>query len=52
MTETLLLQNARLIDGLDDQPHERVSILVTGQRIRDVTREVGLDKNNRRWSCI
>jgi imidazolonepropionase-like amidohydrolase len=33
MAQTLLLQNARLIDGLTDQPRENVSILVTDDRI-------------------
>lgn len=36
MTQTLLLQNVRLIDGLADQPRENVSILVTGERITSV----------------
>ena len=39
MAQTLLLQNARLIDGLADQPRERVSILVTGERITAVEQE-------------
>ena len=39
MAQTLLLQNARLIDGLTDQPRERVSILVTGERITAVEQE-------------
>lgn len=37
MTQTLLFQHARLIDGLADQPREDVSILVTGERIATVT---------------
>src|SRR6266849_7864773 len=46
MAQTLLFQNARLIDGLTDQPREKVSILVTGERITaveqdDVTPPVG-----------
>ncbi len=38
MAQTLLLKNARLIDGLADQPQEGVSILVTGERITTVER--------------
>src|SRR2546422_9405122 len=33
MTQTLLFQNARLIDGIADQPREGMSILVTDERI-------------------
>ena len=36
MAQTLLLQNARLIDGLGDQPRTNVSILVAGDRITAV----------------
>lgn len=36
MAQTLLLQNARLIDGLADQPRANVSILVSGDRITAV----------------
>jgi imidazolonepropionase-like amidohydrolase len=36
MARTLLLQNARLIDGIGDQPRANVSILVTGDRITEV----------------
>lgn len=36
MVQTVLFQNARLIDGLADQPRERVSILVSGERITTV----------------
>lgn len=39
MAQTLLLQNARLIDGLADQPREKVSILVTGERIAAVEQD-------------
>jgi len=39
MAQTLLLQNARLIDGLTDQPREKVSILVTGERITAVEQD-------------
>lgn len=35
---TLLLKNARLIDGLADQPQTGMSILVTGERISKVER--------------
>jgi dihydroorotase-like cyclic amidohydrolase len=35
MTQTLL-KNARLIDGLADQPQERMSILIDGERIAKV----------------
>lgn len=38
MPHTLLLKNARLIDGLADQPQTRMSILVTGERISKVER--------------
>ena len=33
MAQSILFQNARLIDGLADQPREGISILVTGERI-------------------
>jgi len=36
VAQTLLLQNARLIDGLGDQPRTNVSILVAGDRITAV----------------
>lgn len=39
MAQTLLLQNARLIDGLTDQPREKVSILVSGERIAAVEQD-------------
>ncbi len=39
MAQTLLFQNARLIDGLADQPREKVSILVTGERITAVKQD-------------
>lgn len=39
MAQTILLQNARLIDGITDQPRERVSILITGERISKVEPE-------------
>jgi imidazolonepropionase-like amidohydrolase len=39
MAQTVLLQNARLIDGLADQPREKVSILVTGERITAVEQD-------------
>jgi len=39
MAQTLLLQNARLIDGLADQPREKVSILVSGERITAVEQD-------------
>ena len=37
MSQTLLFQNARLIDGLSDQPQDGVSILVQidGDPLRD-----------------
>lgn len=38
MPHTLLLKNARLIDGLADQPQTGMSILVTGERISKVER--------------
>lgn len=37
MTQTLL-KNARLIDGIADQPQEGVSIVITGERISHVER--------------
>jgi imidazolonepropionase-like amidohydrolase len=39
MAQTILLQNARLIDGITDQTRERVSILITGKRISKVELE-------------
>ena len=36
MTQTLFLQNARLIDGLSAEPQEGVSILIEDERIREV----------------
>jgi imidazolonepropionase-like amidohydrolase len=39
MAQTLLFRNARLIDGLADQPRERVSILVSGERILAVEQD-------------
>lgn len=36
MAQTTLLQNARVIDGLADQPRDTISILVTGERITAV----------------
>jgi len=38
MAQPLLLKNARLIDGLADQPQVGMSILVTGERISKVER--------------
>src|SRR5215813_1463116 len=38
MAQTLLFQNARLIDGIADQPRAGMSILVTGERITAVER--------------
>ena len=38
MVQPLLLKNARLIDGLADQPQVGMSILVTGERISKVER--------------
>ena len=38
MPHTLLLKNARLIDGLADQSQTGMSILVTGERISQVER--------------
>jgi imidazolonepropionase-like amidohydrolase len=40
MAQTLLFQNARLIDGLADQPREKVSLLVTGDRITAVGQDL------------
>ena len=37
MAQTLL-KNVRLIDGIADQPQERVSILIDGERIAKVER--------------
>jgi imidazolonepropionase-like amidohydrolase len=39
MAQTLLFQNARLIDGITDQPREGVSIVVTGERITTVEQD-------------
>jgi len=39
MAQTLLFQNARLIDGLADQPRDKVSILVAGERITAVEQD-------------
>ena len=36
----ILLKNARLIDGLADQPQESVSILIDGDRISQVEKGV------------
>ena len=36
MTAMLLFHNARLIDGLSDQPRSNVSLVVTGDRITAV----------------
>jgi len=36
MAATLLFHNARLIDGLTDQPRSNVSLVVTGERITSV----------------
>src|SRR6476620_4804391 len=36
MPQTVLLKNARLIDGIADQPQTGMSILVTGDRISKV----------------
>src|SRR6266851_3619436 len=38
MAQTLLFQNARLIDGIADQPRDGVSILVTGEHTTAVER--------------
>src|SRR5438552_15695129 len=38
MAQPLLLKNARLIDGIANQPQVGMSILVTGERIRKVER--------------
>jgi imidazolonepropionase-like amidohydrolase len=39
MAQTMLFRNARLIDGLGDQPREGVSILVSGERITAVEQD-------------
>src|SRR5262245_52463718 len=39
MAQTLLFRNARLIDGLTDQPRASVSILVSGERILAVEQD-------------
>lgn len=36
MAQTVLYKNARLIDGLTDQPQDRMSIVVNGERITQV----------------
>lgn len=36
MTQTVVYRNARLIDGLANQPQERMSIVVNGERITQV----------------
>ena len=38
MSRPLVLKNARLIDGVADQPQTGMSILVTGERINKVER--------------
>lgn len=38
MTQTLLFRNARVIDGIADQPREGIALLVTGERITAVER--------------
>jgi hypothetical protein len=43
MAQTLLWQNARLIDGRIDQPRAQVSILVGGERITAVPFAAGVD---------
>ena len=50
MAQTILLQNARLIDGIADQPRERVSILTTGERIDKVELRHCLHRLTRRSS--
>ena len=40
MAQTVLLQNVRLIDGLADQPREKVSIQITGERITAVGQDL------------
>jgi imidazolonepropionase-like amidohydrolase len=39
MAQTLLFRNARLIDGLADRPRERVSVLVSGERVLAVEQD-------------
>ena len=41
MTSTTALRNARLIDGIADQPHERVPIVIDGERITAITQDDG-----------
>ena len=41
MASTTVLRNARLIDGITDQPHERVSIVIEGERITAITQDEG-----------
>ena len=36
MGKDILLRNARLIDSIADQPHERVSVLIRGDRIAEI----------------
>src|SRR5215831_15678143 len=36
MTQTILFQNARLFDGLADQPRTNISIVVTNDRITSI----------------
>jgi imidazolonepropionase-like amidohydrolase len=36
MSQSVLLKNARVIDGIGDHPQSGMSILVTGDRIRQV----------------
>src|SRR5262245_43911088 len=38
MTQTVLLKNVRLVDGIADHPQTGMSILVTGDRISKVER--------------
>lgn len=40
MAQSVLLQNARLIDGLTDQPREKISIQITGERITAVGQDL------------
>ena len=41
MTSTTVLRNARLIDGIADQAHDRVSIVIEGERITAITQGDG-----------
>src|SRR5262245_39803078 len=36
MAQTILLQNARLIDGIANQPRERMSIIISDERISKI----------------